>query len=65
MDVNYCQSDGSFLISQFRNGQCESMNNFLDKVGETTEKLAKDLSVLIEDVSDFWGYFLGKKGNKR
>lgn len=41
MDANYCNEDGSFLISQYRNNQA-ALSDLVDAVATTTEKAARD-----------------------
>ena len=60
MDVNYCQSDGSFLISQFRSGQCDKMSGFIDKMGETLTTAYKDAQAIVKSWKGFFGIGEGK-----
>ena len=42
MDVNYCLSDGSFLISQFPKGQYGALSNFIDSFEKLISDAARD-----------------------
>lgn len=64
MDSNYCttKSDGTveFLISQFKNGQCEKMSGFIDKMGDTMKQAYEDAKRIQKTWKGFFGIGEGK-----
>lgn len=60
MDVNYCNTDGSFLISQYGPGQCEKISNFTQKLKEVMIKTAEDVGDVVDRGKEFYGYFFHK-----
>lgn len=58
MDVNFCNSDGTFLISQYGAGQYEAISNLIDSIEESLEDTKQDVTNFAKAIGTFWS---GKK----
>lgn len=60
MDVNYCNEDGSFLISQFGDGQADGISQFTNKLSEALKEAAEGIKAIVKSWKGFFGIGDGK-----